>query len=218
MTVQTSALAFTLKVMPSFRLNCSKLTPNNLTGLSIGQIAKLKLGNSKYSPQVADFFDIHFEKMNQKDSAGADTQNIAFKNSHKNLDFIGANMSQGTITVHGDVGDRLGDNMRRGTILVDGNAGDYAASRMVAGTLAILGKTGAYTGFAMRRGTILLTSQPSLHATIQDCGTHNLPFLHLLFKSFAANAAFAKFASTRVQRFAGDLANNGNGEILVMLK
>ena len=200
------SLIFTLKTTQNFKLNCSKLTPNNLAGLSIDQIAKLKLGENKYSSQVADFFTI----------AGDDTQNIIFKNTNENLDFIGANMSQGSITVCGDVGDRLGDKMRRGTILVEGNAGDYAGSRMLAGTIGIYGKTGAYTGYAMKRGTILLNEMPSLHATIQDCGTHNLAFLHLLFKSYAPNSSFAKLTSTRAQRFAGDLSTNGNGEILVL--
>ena len=202
-------LTLTLKTTPNFKLNCSKLTPNNLAGLSIEKIAKLKLGNSKNSPQVSDFFDI----------SEGDVNHIIFKNNQSNdmtqLDFIGANMSQGKITVCGDAGDRLGDKMRRGVILVEGNVGNYTASRMVAGTIAILGEIGAYTGFAMKRGTILLTQTPKLHETIQDCGVHTLPFLTLLFKSFE-NQQFSAIASTRVQRFAGDLSVNGNGEILVL--
>ena len=210
-----SNLTFTLKGTPNFKLNCSKLTPNNLAGLSIEQIAKLTLGNSKSSPQVTDFFDVYFEEVNQKGNSGTEAQNIVFKNSSSQLDFIGANMSIGQITVCGNVGDRLGDKMRRGQILVEGDAGDYTASRMVAGTIGILGSTGAYAGFAMKRGTILLTQTPKLHATIQDCGMHNLPFLSLLFKSFE-NPQFAAVASTRARRFAGDLSVNGNGEILVL--
>ena len=201
-----SPLTFTLKDKLDFSLNCGKLTPNNLSGLSLAQITKIKLGTSKFSPQVADFFGI----------SGEDTSRIIFKNSSSQLDFIGENMSSGTITVCGDVGDRLGDKMRRGVILVEGNAGDYAGSRMIAGTLGILGKTGVYTGFAMKRGTILLQELPSLHATMQDCGVHDLPFLSLLFKSFVESPPFAKLASKRAHRFAGDLACNGNGEILVL--
>ena len=201
-----SPLIFTLKDKLDFSLNCGKLTPNNLSGLSLAQITKIKLGTSKFSPQVADFFGI----------SGEDTSRIIFKNCSSQLDFIGENMSSGTITVCGDVGDRLGEKMRRGVILVEGNAGDYAGSRMIAGTLGILGKTGVYTGFAMKRGTILLQELPSLHATMQDCGVHDLPFLSLLFKSFAESPPFAKLASKRAHRFAGDLACNGNGEILVL--
>jgi formylmethanofuran dehydrogenase subunit C len=107
--------------------------------------------------------------------------------------------------------------MRRGLILIDGNAGDYCGSRMLAGTIGVYGKTSNYAGFGMKRGTILLTNTPKLHATIQDCGAHNLPFLALLFESFNAfSTKFNRIKNQRVQRFAGDLANNGNGEILVI--
>jgi formylmethanofuran dehydrogenase subunit C len=66
---------------------------------------------------------------------------------------------------------------------------------------------------------LLLTKQPNLHATLQDCGTHTLPFLRLLFKSFRQfDSKFAQLNSPRVQRYVGDVACNGNGEILVIVK
>ena len=107
--------------------------------------------------------------------------------------------------------------MRRGLILIEGNAGDYCGSRMIAGTIGVLGELGQYTAFNMRRGTLLLNNLPSLHATIQDCGTHTLPFLNLLFKSFKHyNTSFNNISTQRVQRFVGDAAYKGNGEILVL--
>lgn len=126
-------------------------------------------------------------------------------------------MLGGTVIVKGNAGDRAGDQMRRGLILIEGNTGDYCASRMIAGTIGVLGKPGAYTGFNMRRGTLLLTQAPVLHATMQDCGSHTLPFLRLLFKSFASlDTAFRQIHHERVQRYVGDAATNGNGEILVL--
>ena len=207
-----TALTFTLKSKPAFKLDCSRLTPNRLAGLSLTQIENLCLLNSKNSPKVADYFEV----------SGSDNDNIIFKNPCSQLDFIGHKMSHGSIICQGDVGDRVGDQMRRGLILIDGNAGDYAASRMVAGTIGVHGSVGNYAGFGMKRGTLLLKNQANLHATlhatIQDCGTHNLPFLSLLFQSFKLfPTQFNKIESQRVQRFAGDLACNGNGEILVLL-
>ncbi|HSG92923.1 MAG TPA: formylmethanofuran dehydrogenase subunit C, partial [Methylotenera sp.] len=74
-----------------------------------------------------------------------------------------------------------------------------------------------YTAFNMHRGTLLLQNPPKLHVSMQDCGTHTLPFLNLLFKSFSKyNTEFSKLSNQRVQRFVGDLAYNGNGEILVL--
>jgi formylmethanofuran dehydrogenase subunit C len=139
-------------------------------------------------------------------------------------DFLGAGtegsrkgMLGGTVIVKGNAGDRAGDQMRRGLILIEGNVGDYCASRMIAGTIGVLGELGAYTAFNMRRGTLLLKQAPKLHATMQNCGTHTLPFLSLLFKSFANyDTAFKHIHNNRVQRFVGDAATNGNGEILVL--
>jgi len=139
-------------------------------------------------------------------------------------DFLGAGtegsrkgMLGGTVIVKGNAGDRAGDQMRRGLILIEGNAGDYCASRMIAGTIGVLGELGVYTGFNMRRGTLLLKQAPKLHATMQNCGTHTLPFLSLLFNSFAnLDTAFKHMHSNRVQRYVGDVAGNGNAEILVL--
>jgi formylmethanofuran dehydrogenase subunit C len=158
------------------------------------------------------------------------------------LDFAASGMAKGTLTINGDVGDflggaiigerkgmrgglvivkgnagdRVGDQMRRGIILIEGNVGQYCASRMLAGTIGVLGNVGEYIGFGMRRGTLLLTQTPKLHATIQDCGTHTLPFLSLMFKAFQdLPTRFAQIKQNRVQRYAGDLGNDGKGEILV---
>ncbi len=129
-------------------------------------------------------------------------------------------MKGGTVLVKGNVGERAGDHMRRGNLLIEGNAGDYCGSRMVAGTIAVMGQTGRYLGYAMRRGTLLLWNQPQLSATFNDCGTHTLAFLPILFASFKKlNSAFSKdsAAFNRVQRYAGDSAELGRGEILVKI-
>lgn len=141
-------------------------------------------------------------------------------------DFVGAaivgnrkGMKGGTVIITGNAGERLGDQMRRGMILVEGDVGDYCASRMLAGTIGVLGSTGQYTGYSMRRGTVLLSQSPTLIPTIQDCGTHTLPYLSLMFKSFGSlPSKFSKINQNRIQRYAGDIANDGKGEILVLLK
>lgn len=139
-------------------------------------------------------------------------------------DFLGAGsegvrkgMRGGTVIVKGNAGDRVGDQMRRGLILIEGNVGDYCGSRMIAGTIGVLGNLGTYTAFNMHRGTLLLKKLPQLHSTIQDCGSHTLPFLSLWFKSLAKyNTQFSKLSTQRVQRFVGDAAYKGNGEVLIL--
>ncbi len=215
-------LTFTFKKIPSFKVDCRKLTPDKLKNLNAKQILEITLNNTF---KVIDLFDINGDNFEQ----------IVFENSNAQLDYIGHQMSRGSITIegdcgdflganmrggsiicHGNAGDRVGDQMRRGMILIDGNAGTYCGSRMLAGTIGVFGNAGNYVGFGMKRGTILLTKTPTLHATIQDCGTHTLPFLALLFKSFQAfSTPFNRVKNLRVQRYAGDLACNGNGEILI---
>lgn len=126
-------------------------------------------------------------------------------------------MRGGMLVINGKAGDRLADQMRRGTILLDGDAGDYCAANMLAGTLAIAGKVGAYCGYAMRRGSIILQQPASLHSTWVNHGSHQLAFLALLFKSWQPlPSAWAQVKTMRAQRFSGDLANAGNGEILLL--
>jgi formylmethanofuran dehydrogenase subunit C len=143
-------------------------------------------------------------------------------------DFLGAalpgetrGMSGGTVLVKGNVGERCGDRMRRGQILIEGHAGEYCAARMLAGTIAVMGSVGANIGFAMQRGTVLLRAMPAhLLPTFGDCGVHELSFLKLLFQSWSAlPSRYAAFsAPPRVRRIAGDLANDGRGEILISMR
>jgi formylmethanofuran dehydrogenase subunit C len=127
-------------------------------------------------------------------------------------------MKGGLVIVTGNAGDRVGDQMRRGIVLIEGSVGAYCASRMLAGTIGVMGTVGEYVGYGMRRGTLLLFSAPRLHSTLQDCGTHTLPFLKLMFKSFSGlPSKFATLNRNRVQRYAGDLASDGKGEILVFI-
>jgi formylmethanofuran dehydrogenase subunit C len=126
-------------------------------------------------------------------------------------------MAGGSVVVRGCAGARAGDHMRRGVMLIEGDAGDYLGSRMVAGTIAIKGKVGAHPGYAMKRGTLLLYSPPgSMPPSFNDCGLHTLGFLPLLLNGFADLGSTAFGLCQRVQRYAGDLAANGKGEILVV--
>lgn len=129
-------------------------------------------------------------------------------------------MQGGLVLVRGSAGERVGDHLRRGTILIEGNAGDYCGSRMIAGTIAVLGKTGRHVGYGMNRGTLLLWNMPEIPATFNDCGAHTLTFLPILFSSFKnLDSRFAQtgVAFNRAQRYGGDMAASGRGEILVRL-
>lgn len=127
-------------------------------------------------------------------------------------------MAGGQVLVHGSVGERAADRMRRGAVLVSGRVGDYAGARMLAGTLLALGGCGAHAGYGMRRGTLLVRGRAGIDATFADCGRHTLPIVHLLFRSWQPlGAPFAELAAQvrPVQRWMGDRAAEGKGEILL---
>ncbi|TSA37852.1 MAG: formylmethanofuran dehydrogenase subunit C [Methylococcaceae bacterium] len=157
--------------------------------------------------------------------AGAEMKKGYLEINGNTGDFLGGalpgnkiGMKGGLILVKGDAGARVGDHLRRGMILIEGNTGDYCGSRMIAGTIAVMGTTGQHVGYAMRRGTLLLWNTPHISASFNDCGTHTLAFLPIIFKAFATlNSRFAESSTAfnRVQRYAGDMAEMGRGEILV---
>lgn len=128
--------------------------------------------------------------------------------------------SGGVIQVQGSAGDRTGECQRRGLVIIEGDAGDLTGYRMIAGTIYIAGKTGEQTGLGMRRGTILLNRRPEpLPVTINHNGTLPLTFLNLLtrqLRHYLGDKTPALTPATPVNRFVGDLACSGLGEIIVL--
>ncbi len=126
-----------------------------------------------------------------------------------------AGMSGGRVVVRGKVGARAGDRLRRGILIIEGDAGDDLGSRFIAGTIIALGKTSGRVGYLNKRGSIILAKRPELSPTYIDCGPHVLTFARLFARSLKADSgAAAALLSGRLQRFGGDTAVYGKGEIL----
>lgn len=125
-------------------------------------------------------------------------------------------MSDGKVVVGGNAGSGLGDRMRRGLVVVAGSAGRFCGARMVAGTIVVGGGFGAHPGIAMRRGTIVaLTGAPLIPASFAPSGVHELAFARLLARTIAGDGVDALLPRlVRLQRWVGDLAMGGKGEIL----
>ena len=167
-----STLILALKQSPKQRIDCSALTPDNLEGKSAADIAAIELPSGNSTVRVDSVFDI----------SGDNVKHILFENSSDKLDFIGNQMSYGTIEIKGNVGAYLGAMMTNGFILltgntaiytacemkggqikINGNAGDFVGGArpgqkngMTGGTVIVTGDTGARTGDHMRRGYILI--------------------------------------------------------------
>ena len=130
-------------------------------------------------------------------------------------------MSGGTVLIHGNAGNFVGDSMRRGTIMIVGNLGDYCGSRMIAGTITNLGTIGKQVGVGMRRGTILLPHKPKdVISGFHDCGRHSLGYLTLLLHELRRHKSTFQSLHPmrrRIQRYMGDTAVGGQGEMLIWI-
>lgn len=130
-------------------------------------------------------------------------------------------MNDGTIVITGTVGARAGERMRRGLILIGGDCGPYLGDRLIAGTIAVFGQAGDQAGLGMRRGTLLLATRPArLPDTFNPCGRFALGMVPLLARHVATierrfGRALERFASA--ERWCGDMAHGGTGEILIAL-
>jgi formylmethanofuran dehydrogenase subunit C len=138
-------------------------------------------------------------------------------------DFLGApfpgemqGVRGGLVLVRGRAGQRAGDRMRRGIIVVERAAGDYPASRMIAGTMIVLGPTGRLPAYLMRRGTLILAEGAALSPTFLPCGKFELAFAAMLAEHLKRESrAAARLLRGGFERYAGDMAVTGKGEVLV---
>jgi formylmethanofuran dehydrogenase subunit C len=130
-------------------------------------------------------------------------------------------MRDGTVLVHGTVGPDAGLRMRRGLIAVGGGAGPGLGRAMVAGSIFAFGPVGPRPGAGMKRGTIALlgpvAGTVSLLPTFAASGRSRPPFLAIYLK-FLDDRRFPvpsdAYAVTPA-RYNGDLAEGGQGEVLV---
>ncbi len=134
-----STLTFTLKISLQQRVDVSPLTPDNLAGKSLDEIAAIELQNGNRKVRADAIFTL----------SGDDHLNIVFKNALDKLDYIGKGNSNGEISVEGDGGAYLGFQLQGGTINVTGSVGAYAACELRNGVINIGGNAGDFLGAAL---------------------------------------------------------------------
>ena len=144
----------TLKSQPAVPLEAEAITPDRFLGKSNAEIAALPVTYGNQRATLGDWFAI----------TGEGAPEIVLEGDLSRAKQIGAGMTQGKITIHGDVGMHLGATMRGGEIAVHGSAGDWAGAEMQGGLIRIMGNAGhglggAYRGSrrGMKKGTIIVT-------------------------------------------------------------
>jgi formylmethanofuran dehydrogenase subunit C len=126
-------------------------------------------------------------------------------------------MNGGTILVEGAAGIEVGMRMKRGTIAIRGPVRDFAGLQMKGGTIFLLGGAEIRTGAWMVRGTIVSLKPLHLMATFAAACAYNPSFLRL-YAQYLRGLGFSIPCDTSegaYQRYSGDAAVPGKGEILV---
>lgn len=126
-------------------------------------------------------------------------------------------MRGGTILVGGSAGLEVGMRMRRGVIAIGGQARDFVGLQMKGGTIFLLGGAELRTGAWMIRGTIVSLVPLHLLPTFSFACEYNPTFLRIYskhLKTLSVNVPRDAQAGS-YQRFTGDSAVPGKGEILV---
>ena len=126
-------------------------------------------------------------------------------------------MTDGTIIVGGTAGLEVGMRMKRGTIAVGGRVGDFAGLQMKGGTIVLGSGAERWTGAWMLRGTIISLAPIPLLPTFLYASTYNPTFVRLYSRRLASLGFALPYDEQRgaYQRYAGDAAVPGKGEILV---
>jgi formylmethanofuran dehydrogenase subunit C len=134
-------------------LEAECVTPDQLAGKTVAEIARLPLQHGNVQAPLAEFFKI----------AGDSADNeIVIEGDCSRVKWIGAGMSSGRITIHGNAGMHLGAEMKGGAIHLHGHAGDWVGAEMRGGHIHVHGNAGHLVGAGYRgsrvgtRGGVIL--------------------------------------------------------------
>jgi len=143
----------TIQVQPQAPLEVGCITPENFSGKSETEIARLPVMHGNAQALLGDFFKID----------GGGSENLVLNGDLSRVKYVGAAMTRGSIHIHGDSGMHIGSGMRGGEIHVYGNVGDWAGAEMRGGKIHVRGNAGhglggAYRGsrHGMNRGLIVV--------------------------------------------------------------
>jgi len=126
-------------------------------------------------------------------------------------------MTGGEIIVRGNVGDEAGARMRRGLVVATGDGGRGTGEGMIAGTVVVFGKAGPGAGRFLKRGSIVALTPIDRPGTFRYACTYRPPHVGLLLRYLRGRAGVPvadRYIAGKYERYSGDLAELGKGEIL----
>jgi formylmethanofuran dehydrogenase subunit C len=126
-------------------------------------------------------------------------------------------MVGGELIVRGSAGPEAGAAMRRGLLVIGRTAGNQTGRGMIAGTVIILGAAGPDTGLWSKRGSVVALGKITPPETYAYACTYQPVHLRMMLARLRSRYRLPiqrKHFTGLYQRYSGDLAELGKGEIL----
>lgn len=130
-------------------------------------------------------------------------------------------MTGGEIIVFGNAGSETGACLRRGIIAVAGHAGPQALRAALAGTLIVFGDVAEPAGRWSKRASLIGMSHVTVPAGYAYACNYQPGFVRVLLAHLRRTYAFPvspEVLPTSFERYCGDFAELGRGEILRAVK
>ena len=147
-------LTLTYKAETSVPVEIEGLTPSWASAKSLAEIGRFEIFHGNQRLPLAEMFGLE---------GSAEDLRFDFHGDLSGVHWIGAQMTEGEIHVHGPAGRHVGSEMSGGTIHVQGDARGWVGAEMRGGFIHVHGSAGhlvgaAYRGSAkgMTGGTILV--------------------------------------------------------------
>ena len=138
-------MKLSLHTQPDVPLEAEVISPDQLSGKSVSEVAILPVYHGNDKKTLSDFFTITDEV---KDGF------IEVEGDLSKVKLLGSGMTNGYLKISGSVGAHLGAEMSGGEILVEGDAGDWVGREMSGGRICIKGNAGHMVGSAVRGSSI----------------------------------------------------------------
>lgn len=129
-----------MHTQPDVPLETEVINPSVFASLSQSGIEYLEVMHGNVKCKLGDFFKV----------TGKGELVIHVEGDLSRVKLVGAGMTEGKITIDGDVGMHLGVGMSGGEIMVNGSAGDWVGPEMSGGRITIKKNAGHMIGSAFR--------------------------------------------------------------------
>jgi formylmethanofuran dehydrogenase subunit C len=186
-----------------------RITVTGNAGMHLG--AYMKGGTIEVSGQASDWLggEMSGGRIHVRGNAGGQV-GAAYRGSV-------TGMTGGTILIEGSAGLEVGMRMRRGIIAVGGPVRDFAGLEMKGGTILLRKGAELRTGAWIARGTIISLAPIPLLPTFAYACDYNPTFVRLYARHLSALGFGIPHDEQDgvYQRYTGDAAVPGKGEILV---